>query len=188
MRSRSGVKGRSTVAIMEAIKGKKASKVKLPMGMSEGLGKHLQRMEALTPAQLRKKAKALGYKDMEPMPTTYQPMSGIPRQEVIQPPIVAPAVPLISASLAPMGAVAPMGAIVKALAVEVAKEKKKRAPRAPKAPTAPVARSETFEQFVAEWSRTKKHGKAMLESYLRKLYDSGAVYNEATKRWGKKSK
>ena len=71
-------------------------------------------------------------------------------------------------------------------------EEQVRAPKAPRKKREPIRmedlppRADTFEQFVTDWTMMRKHGKeSTVYEYLQKQFDSGAIFNPATKRWVK---
>jgi hypothetical protein len=169
-RFRSDLPGRTTDAIATALRNSMNGLTRDTNGMMEGMKKHQQRVEAMDPAEIERRALAQGYMDLEVKGKEKKPRK-------------------TKAAVITMATIAPVGEVV--MATEVKPKRKyvrketRNVPR--KEPKATVIPAGDISEFIDTYLKHKGHGKKgkTMMSYLREQYEKGNRYNPDTKRFVK---
>jgi hypothetical protein len=133
----------------------------------DGQRRHQERMAALDPMLLERKARQKGYRDLD--------VAAVSPQQLPQP------------TKAQLAKIAEPGVIVQAQAVAPSSSsaKKPRKPRQPRQPREPVVVDESdFPGFLQTYLSEKKHGKdSTLLSYLKRQFSMGKRWNSESHRF-----
>ena len=184
-RKRQGLTGLASDAMVQAMK---ASQAKLEgdlhllnmaikpqsdgVPFMTGMRNHLERMMAMNPKAITKKAEQLGYDDLETKAIKPQ-----------KPAIMAEAIP--QRKDVAVASVAPAGKVVVATVV-TEKPARQKAKKPSKPATVQVPNGD-FCSYLEDYAKSKSHSKTQsLYDYVNKRYQAGEVWNPNTKRFVKR--